>query len=171
MTTTVARPNPLRRLWARLPTGPLEERELDDQILLITGRVGDYAWAGAMRSALVSARAVTATRREDGRLEYMRGEWTGWPENGPGSPGFNAELARRAAEHEAMLRLDDEARERELANSPAGRQRQDILDLIDSRIDERVTALVDARVAELTGSAAVVAHPTDSAGAGPREGD
>lgn len=156
MTTTVmGRANPLKRLWVRLPAGPLEERELDEQILLITGHSeGDFAWAGAMRAALVTARAVTVRRTDAGRLEYVRGEWTDWPENGPGSPGFNAELARRAAEHEAMLKREDEARARELADSPAGRQRQEILDLIDGRIDERVNALVDARFAELTDNAA-----------------
>lgn len=174
MSTTVTRLHPLRRLWARLPDRPLSERELEEAILETSGhRPGDYAWAGAMRSALVAAHAVTVTRRDDGQLEYARGRWTDWPDASPGTPAYNAELARRQAVNEAELKLADQARAREFAASPAGRQRQQILELIDSRIDERVKALVDARIAELSqhDRAALAAQHTDLAGAGQREGD
>lgn len=162
MTATVAtgRGNWLKRVWARLPQGRcLSEGELDEQLLEITGNhPGDFAYAAAVRSALVASRCVTVRQLAgSGRpqYEYERSDWTDWPDSGVGSEAYNAQLQRDHEQREAELRRQDEQRAREFASSPMGQQHQQILDLVDRRVDERVrewlTSLDGDSVARMRG--------------------
>lgn len=150
MTATTTRlGHALKRIWSGLPDGPLGERELEERILEITGAYeGDFAQASALRASLVACQAMRVQRSEDGKLEYVRGEWTDWPANGPGSAGFNAELAARSQEHEELMRQQDEAHAQALASAPWGVQRRQILEAIDQRVTERLAA-VERELSEL----------------------
>ena len=99
---------------------------------------GDLAYASAVRASLVSARAVEVRSVGQRDLEYRRATWTDWPDPGPGSEAYNAQLRRDHEARERGLREQDKLRAQQLADSPLGQQRQQILDLIDWRVDERV---------------------------------
>lgn len=130
----------LKGVWARIPDRPFAERELDERILELTGAyAGDYAYAAAVRGSLVAAQAVSVRQGDGGKLEYRRAvKWIEWPDNGPGSEGWNAEMRRR---HEADMRMLE--RERELAweTSDAKREQDRLIALIDERIDTRLGEL------------------------------
>ncbi|HZO77794.1 MAG TPA: hypothetical protein VFB39_07095 [Solirubrobacteraceae bacterium] len=144
--TTTAQARWLRRLWASIPSGPLGERELDEAIIEASGRhEGDYAWASAIRATLTSARAVSV-RPGRGPREFVYERAEAFPEShgdtGPGSPSYNDQLRRQHEEWEREMRDQDKRSAQALLESPFGRQRREIIALVDQRVDERVEELL-----------------------------
>ncbi len=147
--SAVAKTNPfaraLKRVWARIPEGKwLAERELDELLLKAAGAYeGDFARAGALRAQLLSAQALEV-RRVDGTrdCEYRRGGWTDWPDPGPGSDAFNAELARVSDQEQARLAALDEQRAHEFNESPLAQQRREIVRLVEETVDRRLAEVL-----------------------------
>ena len=160
-TATAGRANWLKRIWNRLPNDEwLTEPAFDELLIEATNSPGDYAFASAVRTTLVNARAVEVRQRGGREYEYRRGEWTDWPENGPGSEAYNAELQRQHREHEEIMRQRDELQRQRLADSPLGVQRRQILELIDQAVDARLRPLeetVAQLLTQLNGTAPKVA--------------
>jgi hypothetical protein len=133
----------LHRLWSALPTSTrLSEPEIE---LLVCRAAqhpeGDHAWSAAMLSSLVVSGAVVASQNGAGVSYQRAAEFPVWPDNGPGSPAFNRQLAEEAeAEHE----LHDRELAAMNANGPVGVQRREITALIDQRFDERINHLARA---------------------------
>lgn len=148
----------LFQLWRKLPDGPMTEDALDVAIIRAAGLYElDTAGAHAYRSSLLnvrqpdgSERALIARRGEDGALLYEKG--TVFPlleDGGPGSARFNAQLARQAEEEEELQREEDRAIRDNMASSPFGVHRRELLALIDERVDNRIEQLAE----DLDGSA------------------
>ena len=138
----------LKRLWSRLPAGPLTEERLDEAIIEAANLYpGDYATALALRSSLVIAQAVTVRQGDKPREPtYERvSEFPEHPPNHVGSDAYNRELERQHREHEELMRQQDAHHAQQFAESPLGQQREMIIALIDQRVEEAV----NARVGEL----------------------
>lgn len=175
---TTGRRRWLKRVWARLPQDRrwLSEGELDELLIEATNSYpGDFAYASAIRASLVVARAVEVRQVENGRdLEYKRGEWHDWSDPGIGSEQFNEQLRRDHEQLEAELRRQDEQRAREFANSPLGVERQQVLDLIDQKVDARLRPLeetVSRLCDQLNGTAQAAPVTDEGREAGRRESD
>ena len=146
----------VKGIWARLPAGQLTQSELDGHIIRIARlHEGDHAAAQAVRSTLLISKAITARpSSEPGGLVYEKvAALPAWPlDNGPGTPGFNAELDRvRAAEGERFAEIDRQ-RQLDYENSPLAQQRR----MWDLYLDAKLApihaelAALRAQVAELT---------------------
>src|ERR1700683_1696945 len=127
----------LRRIWAQLPVEALEERAFERAILKGGGGYEhDHAGASAIRIGLTLAEAVTVRADDNGRRLYQRAdEFPEWPDNGPGSEAFNRQLAAGARIEHEML---DSARRSAFEGSPVKRERDELVALIDERIDKRI---------------------------------
>jgi hypothetical protein len=127
-------------VWQKLPTSPMTEAEFDAAIMAALGRgVGSEADRDAMRFLLVSSDSVKARRFEDGVMRYKRAEtFPQHPRNDIGSRAFDQQTKELAQEQERQHDRDAAAA---FKNSPQNRQRQEMIALIDSRIDERLVEL------------------------------
>ena len=94
----------LKRLWSRLPAGPLTEEELDEKIIEITG-----AWPRGLCTGL-GAPLVSCDQsggngdpgRQTAPLVYERAsDFPQWEPNDLGTDGYNRELQRQ---HRGMKR-------------------------------------------------------------------
>jgi hypothetical protein len=131
----------LMRIWSALPTGPLGEEELNSSILQAAGIYeGDNAAASALRSSLLLAQALTSRIGESGERQYVRSaEFPDWPDNGPGTDAFNSQIEAAAAAEREMV----EAASRVLyEGSPIARERQEMLALIDERVERKFDELL-----------------------------
>jgi len=134
-----ARAGRLHELWRRLPTDPLTERELEAALVRLLDRPAAEADASAYMEMLLTAEAVKATGQQ-GRVVYVRSkEFPVFEEQtGPGSASYDAELRQMAArEQEQHDRNAEEVRR----NSPANRQREELVALVNSLIDQRLGEL------------------------------
>jgi hypothetical protein len=132
----------LFRIWQGLPEGPLSESEMNAAIIKAANLYeGDSAGAQALRTSLLFAEVVTARGGE-----YQRAtEFPVWPDNSPGSPAFNAQLARVSErEHEEHAERD-RAVQAALENGPFGQQRRETIALIRETVEE----MFEEKVAEL----------------------
>jgi hypothetical protein len=89
----------LEKIWRGLPDGQLTARECEEAILKATDRqeTGDYAWASAIRTNLVSAQALIARpSKKLHEFTYERAEtFPEWlSKNGPASDGYREQLQR-----------------------------------------------------------------------------
>jgi hypothetical protein len=123
-----ARAQRLYGLWSKLSEAPMTEREFLAEILKALDRgVGAEADASAYRHLLVGAEAVIATRNGSGEVVYTKApEFPSWPENGPGTAAYDAQLKEMAAREQGEF---DRAAEEVRRNSPANRHREELVGL------------------------------------------
>jgi hypothetical protein len=120
-----ARAQRLYALWGKLPDHPLTESEFLAAIARALDRgPGAEADVSAFRHALCGSQAVIATRNGDGGITYQKApEFPTWPENGPGSPAYDAQLRELAEEEQ---RQHDRVAAEALRNSPQNQQREEL---------------------------------------------
>ncbi len=138
----------LRRLWRALPADrAVSEQEAFELLEQEANRPGDGAWASAMIVTLRGVGALVpggAIRRSETFPDLP-------PDNHnlPGSDAFNRRLEEVQAEERRRRDLRDAEAQRAWENGPAGRERRELLALIDERVDERVDERLRALLREM----------------------
>jgi hypothetical protein len=130
----------LHAVWQKLPATPMTESEFHAAITAALDRgVGAEADTTAFAFLLTSSDAVKVRGLDDGTLRYSASDtFPQHARNDVGSAAFDAQTRELAQEQEAQHDRDAEAA---FASSPQRRQREELLALIDARIDERILEL------------------------------
>jgi hypothetical protein len=130
----------LKKLWIAIGEHPISRDEAETRINEAAGQwEGDGAFAGAQLTILESMGAVSVA----GDTVTRSDEFPQLPDLTPGTQAYND--AKYAEEREARAReieSENETYARAYENSPAGRERRELLELVDARVDERIRELV-----------------------------